>query len=92
VVQAPAPSRPIERSIAGSGLLAHVLTAKFCDHLSDCHRFHNIHNKRVQTHPTKVKTAKPPRLRLAQVEHENHHRKEGDEVRHHPSEAVPFLR
>jgi transposase len=33
VVQAPAPSRPIERSIAGSGLLAHVLTAKFCDHL-----------------------------------------------------------
>lgn len=33
VVQAPAPTRPIERSLAGPGLLAHVLTAKFCDHL-----------------------------------------------------------
>jgi transposase len=33
IVQAPAPSRPIERGIAGPGLLAHVLTAKYCDHL-----------------------------------------------------------
>ena len=33
IVQAPAPSRPIERSIAGPGLLAHVLVAKFADHL-----------------------------------------------------------
>jgi transposase len=33
VVQAPAPSRPIDRGLAGPGLLAHVLTAKFCDHL-----------------------------------------------------------
>jgi transposase len=33
VVQASAPTRPLERSIAGPGLLAHVLTAKFCDHL-----------------------------------------------------------
>jgi transposase len=33
VVQAAAPTRPIERSLAGPGLLAHVLTAKFCDHL-----------------------------------------------------------
>ena len=33
IVQAPAPSRPIDRGIAGPGLLAHVLTAKFCDHL-----------------------------------------------------------
>jgi transposase len=32
IVQAPAPSRPIERSIAGPGLLAHILTAKYCDH------------------------------------------------------------
>ena len=32
IVQAPAPSRPIERGIAGPGLLAHVLTAKYCDH------------------------------------------------------------
>jgi len=32
-VQAPAPTRPIERGLAGPGLLAHVLTAKFCDHL-----------------------------------------------------------
>src|SRR6202140_5492146 len=33
VVQAEAPSRPIERSIAGPGLLAHVLVSKYCDHL-----------------------------------------------------------
>ena len=33
IVQAAAPSRPIERSIAGPGLLAHVLVAKFGDHL-----------------------------------------------------------
>ena len=32
IVQAPAPSRPIERGLAGSGLLAHVLVAKYCDH------------------------------------------------------------
>ena len=28
-----APSRPIERSFAGPGLLAHILTAKYSDHL-----------------------------------------------------------
>jgi len=33
IVQAPAPSRPIERSFAGPGLLAHVLVSKYCDHL-----------------------------------------------------------
>jgi len=33
IVQAPAPSRPIERGIAGPALLAHVLTSKYCDHL-----------------------------------------------------------
>jgi transposase len=33
IVQAAAPSRPIERSIAGPGLLAHVLVSKYCDHL-----------------------------------------------------------
>ncbi len=32
IVQAPAPSRPIERGVAGPGLLAHVLVAKYCDH------------------------------------------------------------
>lgn len=32
IVQAPAPSRPIARSYAGPGLLAHVAIAKFCDH------------------------------------------------------------
>ncbi|WP_028534590.1 IS66 family transposase [Paludibacterium yongneupense] len=31
--QAPAPSRPIARSFAGPGLLAHVLMSKFGDHL-----------------------------------------------------------
>jgi transposase len=33
IVQASAPSRPIERSYAGPGLLAHMLVSKFCDHL-----------------------------------------------------------
>jgi transposase len=33
IVQAAAPSRPIERGIAGPGLLAHVLVSKFSDHL-----------------------------------------------------------
>jgi transposase len=33
IVQAPAPSRPIARGMAGPGLLAHVLVSKYCDHL-----------------------------------------------------------
>jgi transposase len=33
IVQPPAPSRPIERGLAGPGLLAHVLVSKYCDHL-----------------------------------------------------------
>ena len=33
IVQVQAPSRPIARSFAGPGLLAHILTAKYCDHL-----------------------------------------------------------
>jgi transposase len=32
IVQAPAPSRPIERGIAGPGLLAHIAVSKFADH------------------------------------------------------------
>jgi transposase len=33
IVQSPAPSNPITRGLAGPGLLAHVLVAKFADHL-----------------------------------------------------------
>jgi len=33
MVQSPAPSRPISRGLAGPGLLAHILVAKFDDHL-----------------------------------------------------------
>jgi transposase len=33
IAQAPAPSRPIERGLAGPGLLAHVLVSKFADHV-----------------------------------------------------------
>jgi len=33
IVQAGAPTRPIERGIAGPGLLAHVLVSKYADHL-----------------------------------------------------------
>jgi transposase len=32
IVQAAAASRPIERGLAGPGLLAHVLVSKYCDH------------------------------------------------------------
>ena len=32
VVKAPAPSRPIERGLAGPARLAHVLVSKYCDH------------------------------------------------------------
>jgi len=33
IVQAPAPTRPIARGLAGPGLLAHVLVSKYADHL-----------------------------------------------------------
>jgi transposase len=33
IVQAPAPTRPIERGMAGPGLLAHVLVGKYGDHI-----------------------------------------------------------
>jgi len=33
IVQEPAPNRPIARGLAGAGLLAHVLVAKYADHL-----------------------------------------------------------
>ena len=33
IVQAAAPSRPIARGLAGPGLLAHILVAKYADHL-----------------------------------------------------------
>ena len=33
IVQAEAPRRPIERGVAGPGLLAHVLVSKYADHL-----------------------------------------------------------
>jgi len=33
IVQAPAPSRPIARGLAGPGFLAHVLVSKYADHL-----------------------------------------------------------
>jgi transposase len=32
IVQAPAPHRPIDRGLAGPGLLAHVLVSKYADH------------------------------------------------------------
>ena len=33
IVQAPAPSRPVERGLAGPGLLAHVLVSKYADYV-----------------------------------------------------------
>jgi transposase len=42
VIEAPAPSRPIPRSYAGLGLLAHVLVSKFADH-TPLHRQSDIY-------------------------------------------------
>lgn len=33
IVQAPAPSHPIDRGLAGPGLVAHVAVSKLADHL-----------------------------------------------------------
>jgi transposase len=33
IVQAPAPTRPIERGMVGPGLLAHILVSKYSDHI-----------------------------------------------------------
>ena len=41
MVQVPAPSRPIPGSVAGAGLLAHILVSKFDDHLP-LYRQHEI--------------------------------------------------
>lgn len=42
IFQAPAPSRPIARGVAGPALLANVLVSKFCDHIP-LHRLSRIH-------------------------------------------------
>ena len=33
VIQASKPAQPIEKGLAGPGLLAHIITSKYCDHL-----------------------------------------------------------
>ena len=42
--QAPAPSRPIARGVAGPGLLANVLVSKYCDHIP-LHRLSRIYGR-----------------------------------------------
>ena len=42
IFQAPAPSRPITRGVAGPALLANVLVSKYCDHIP-LHRLARIH-------------------------------------------------
>jgi transposase len=51
IVQAEAPSRPIERGMAGPGLLAHVLVSKYADHQplyrqSEIHARHGLELER----------------------------------------------
>jgi transposase len=41
IVQAPAPSRPVDRALAGAGLMAHVLVSKYADH-TPLHRLNQI--------------------------------------------------
>jgi transposase len=45
IVQAPAPSRPIARGLAGPGLLAHVLVSKYCE----CRYRHSQYYAAVRT-------------------------------------------
>lgn len=51
IVQEPAPSRPIPRSMAGPGLLAYILTSKFDDHIP-LYRQHDFLNAWVRTFQT----------------------------------------
>ena len=44
IFQAPAPSRPIARGMAGPGLLANVLVSKYCDHIP-LHRLSRIYGR-----------------------------------------------
>jgi len=44
IFQAPAPSRPIARGVAGPGLLANVLVSKYCDHIP-LHRLSRIYGR-----------------------------------------------
>jgi transposase len=46
IVQAKAPSSPIERGVAGPGLLAHVLVSKYCDHLPLYRHSENLRARR----------------------------------------------
>jgi transposase len=54
IVQAPAPSRPIDRGLAGPGLLAHVLVSKYADHLP-------LYRSR-RSMPARVSTSTAPHL------------------------------
>ena len=51
IVQAPAPSRPIDRGIPGPGLLAHVLTAKYADHQPLYRQSGDIRPRRCRSGP-----------------------------------------
>ena len=44
IFQAPAPSRPIARGVAGPALLANVLVSKYCDHIP-LHRLSRIYGR-----------------------------------------------
>jgi len=48
VVEAPAPSRPTERGLAGPGLLAHVIVSKFSDHRVSRRRWLSSQRRTVQ--------------------------------------------
>ena len=47
ILQEPAPNRPIDRGLAGPGLLAHVLVAKYSDHLAALPSVGDLSNDRA---------------------------------------------
>jgi len=67
IMQAAAPSRPIERGMAGPGLLAHVLVSKYSDHRVSRTRRQQYRGSSVRPAPCwrEARRARSPRLRRA---------------------------
>ena len=60
IVQAEAPSRPIERGVAGPGLLAHALASKYCDHLPLYRQLEMYARKGVELGPSTLADCERP--------------------------------
>jgi transposase len=57
IVQEPAPHRPIDKGLAGPGLLAHVLVTKYADHLP---LYRQSESRRPSLRPLEASASPPP--------------------------------